>query len=370
MNPRLPEGIALVTIDALSVLCLRMEAEGQEEIHHRIKERIPQVKDVLAGSPICRLLGFAGDGEPLQVEIAFPTHQPVARNGFETKDSPEMRVFSICHVGPLTRSPEGMRFQDTWQRMAEFIVNGEILAGDDPIRYVYHRGPWSEGAEPAAYVTEIQVAYHLPVWLGALEDGTKRIAGNRSAARVMEGSDGLADSIDAARAAAWVRGAVMTLNEEVREECDRARILNGCAHHYPELTRERLQGLRDESGGLRDLVDRINEKDMLAGKYWIDESGDVPLLLVERRPARVDAFEAASTPAEKRYEACFCPLVRNAIRQGTSVPRTFCNCSGGWYVQEWEILLERRPRVDLIRTMLEGEDSCVFAVHLRAEELA
>jgi hypothetical protein len=33
-------------------------------------------------------------------------------------------------------------------------------------------------------------------------------------------------------------------------------------------------------------------------------------------------------------------------------------------VQEWEVVFGERPRVDLVQTMLEGADSCVFAVHI------
>jgi hypothetical protein len=86
--------------------------------------------------------------------------------------------------------------------------------------------------------------------------------------------------------------------------------------------------------------------------------------MIERKPARPEAYAQATDPAEKRYEACFCPLVRDAIRKGEPVSRTFCHCSGGWYVQEWEVIFGQPPRVSLVRTMLDGADSCLFAVHI------
>jgi len=111
-------------------------------------------------------------------------------------------------------------------------------------------------------------------------------------------------------------------------------------------------------------MEKISEEPLLGSTYWIDESGDDPVLYIKRRPARMEAYEKATDPAEKRYHACFCPLVRDAIREGKPVSRTFCHCSGGWYVQEWEIVFGEKPEVELVETMLEGSDACLFAVKI------
>jgi len=226
-------------------------------------------------------------------------------------------------------------------------VQSKILAGDDPIRYVYH----------------------LPVWLAKLEEGTRRAAGAARAAHVMAGSESLVGAFDSEKTAEWVRAAIARLDKAIVCERERATILNECAHHYIATTREKLEEMAREPISLRTLVERINESGMLAGDYWIDDSEDEPRLFVRRRPAFNSLYDKATTEAEKRFYACYCPLVRDMLREGEDVSRTFCHCSGGWYVQEWEILLGRKPAVDLVETLLEGADSCVFAIHLRAEEL-
>jgi hypothetical protein len=119
---------------------------------------------------------------------------------------------------------------------------------------------------------------------------------------------------------------------------------------------------KEVGGDLRKLVEKVTNDKLLGSKYWIDESGPQPLLMILRRPARPEEYEKATTPAEKRYEACFCPLVRDAIREGREISRTFCHCSGGWYAQEWAIVFGETPEVRLVETMLEGKDACLFAV--------
>ncbi len=139
--------------------------------------------------------------------------------------------------------------------------------------------------------------------------------------------------------------------------------MNACAHHYIVQSGMVIEAAWKASGkDLRKLVARITDEKLLGSRYWIDDSGSQPLIMIQRRPARPEEYEKAATPAEKRYEACFCPLVRDAIRDGREISRTFCHCSGGWYAQEWAIVFGETPEVRLVETMLEGKDSCLFAV--------
>jgi hypothetical protein len=329
-----------------------------------VAELRPVVADVLAGPPMALRLGFPVDGK-IDVEIAFPIAKAIRRDGFVTKTLPSLPMFSITHVGPLEGGPEGTNLIDTRRQLVEFVNERDILVGDDPERFLYHEIPDPRAGETASYVIENQYPYHLPIWLEALERGTARVAGERAAARVMAGSEGLAEAMDGPRAARWVQEAVARLDREVKDERDRACILNGCAHHYIVQSGIVLEAALAEVGrDVRKLVEKITNEALLGSKYWIDESGPEPLLYIERRPARMEAYQQATDPAEKRYQACFCPLVRDAIRTGKTVSRTFCHCSGGWYVQEWEIVFGEKPEVLLVQTMLEGADSCVFAVRI------
>lgn len=266
---------------------------------------------------------------------------------------------------PQKNGPEGSNFADTWKSFVEFVNETRVLVGDPPQRFIYHAGLDSVGTDDERLIVEVQFAYYMPIWLDALRKGVCQHAGADAADRVMDGSNGLAEALDGERAAEWVHNALERLDREVPDESTRARILNSCAHRYIVQSGELLKVAWDEVGhDLRSLVTKITKEPLLGNKYWIDESGDKPLLLIERQPARQEAYDHATDPVEKRYQACFCPLVRDAIRAGKSVSRTFCHCSGGWYVQEWEIVFGKGPEVQLVDTILEGADACVFAVSI------
>ena len=71
----------------------------------------------------------------------------------------------------------------------------------------------------------------------------------------------------------------------------------------------------------------------------------------------------------KAYYYCHCPWAREAINDGTAdeIPAVFCNCSGGYYKNYWEIVLDQPIKVDTVKTVLEGESICEFRVHLPEE---
>ena len=353
-------------VDPVRVLSARLRVAGQAEILAAIAELRPSVEDVLCGPPIALRLGFPRDGK-VDVEICLPIGRAVKREGFVLKVLPALPMFTFTHVGPIVDGPEGTNLIDTRRAFVEFVNERSVLVGDDPERFVYHEGPESHGGDAARYMTEVQYPYHLPMWLDALDAGTRRFAGPDAARRVMAGSDRLVEALDGKQAAAWIPGAMERFDREVTDERARACILNGCAHHYIVQSGMVIEAAVNEtSRDLRKLVAMITAEKLLGSQYWIDESGTEPLLMIRRRPARQEEYDKAGTPKEKRYQACFCPLVREAIRKGEAVSRTFCHCSGGWYAQEWAIVFGRPPEVRLVETMLEGKDSCVFAVVIPA----
>ncbi len=353
-------------VEPLHVLTVRRSLADQSEVARELAELLPSVSDVLTGPPMALRLGFPKDGVA-DFELAFPVNETIEREGFVCKELPALPVFSIRHEGALKDGPEGTNLADTWKGFAEFVGEESILVGDDPVRFLYHDGLDTVGTDDERFVLEVQYAYHMPMWLDALREGVSSCVDAEAAGRVMAGSDGLAEMFDGRRAAEWVQGAVERLDHEIPDERARACILNACAHHYIVQSGELLKAAWDEvDHDLRKLVKKITDEPFLGSKYWLDESGDEPLLYIQRRPARQEAYDQATVPVEKRYHVCFCPLVREAIHDGKQVSRTFCHCSGGWYVQEWEIVFGVKPQVDLVETMLEGADACLFAVRIPA----
>jgi hypothetical protein len=354
----------VVQSDELNVLTVRRMLADQTAVAQALAELLPEVADVIAGPPLALRTGFPRDGKA-PYDLAFPVRKPVERDGFELKTLHSFPAFSIVHRGHLTGGPEGANLNDTWAPFAQFVGDRTLLLGDDPVRFIYHEGIETVGTDSEQVHLEIQYPYHMPMWLEAFREGVEQCVDSEAAGRVLKGSDDLAEAFDGKRAAEWVQGAVERLDQEVPDERTRACILNACSHHYIVQSGEVLKGLWEESGhDLRVLMKLIAEEPLLGSTYWIEESGENPILYIRRRPARMEAYEQATDPLEKRYQACFCPLVRDAIRDKKTVSRTFCHCSSGWYVQEWEPIFGEKPRVDLVETMIEGADACVFAVRI------
>jgi hypothetical protein len=112
-----------------------------------------------------------------------------------------------------------------------------------------------------------------------------------------------------------------------------------------EVTAEVLAFVRDEpeiGGGVR------------AGNVVYETK--IPFLTKE--------YLAETDPALKRYYYCHCPWAREAIRSGEEVAPIFCNCSAGFHKKPWEAALGRRIQVDVLESVLNGDDRCRFAIHL------
>ena len=67
----------------------------------------------------------------------------------------------------------------------------------------------------------------------------------------------------------------------------------------------------------------------------------------------------------KKYYYCHCPWIREAfIEENQPVDPIFCNCSGGYYKNFWEAVLDQPVKVELLESVLKGDSVCKFALHL------
>ncbi len=88
-------------------------------------------------------------------------------------------------------------------------------------------------------------------------------------------------------------------------------------------------------------------------------------LYVTKIPYQPDAYLATDDPLLKRYYACHCPFVRAAILRGEpAISANWCYCSGGFAKHPYEVILGRELRVTLLKSALNGDSVCRFAIHL------
>jgi predicted hydrocarbon binding protein len=49
------------------------------------------------------------------------------------------------------------------------------------------------------------------------------------------------------------------------------------------------------------------------------------------------------------------------------MPPSFCYCGAGWYRRQWEGAIDRPVTIEIVKSILKGDDVCQFAIHLPHE---
>jgi hypothetical protein len=155
------------------------------------------------------------------------------------------------------------------------------------------------------------------------------------------------------------------LDAALDDEGARRAIMKDCADRFPP---HRIQALRTEyqrSGELDDLLQIMRADRTLGDQSWYEQPvrrGKV--VLVTKDPVHPQAYAQATDTLEKRASYCHCSLMTELIRSGQTVSGTYCHCGAGWYHQLWEGILGQPVKIDVVESVLQGDDRCTFAIHL------
>lgn len=93
-------------------------------------------------------------------------------------------------------------------------------------------------------------------------------------------------------------------------------------------------------------------------------------LHIVKIPYMTDGWLHAQSEEEKRYLYCHCPWARESIKSNSGIPQvssTFCNCSAGFVKKPFEIIYNQTLPVDIVQSILNGDDVCEFAISLPKE---
>jgi len=367
-----PEPVVHVMhVDPIRVVSIRRPVRNHEEAQSEIAKLRAKLGEQAAGPAMCIVYGYTDDRE-FDAELAVPFDGDLSQSSLEERLLPADDFLHVVHPGCYTATHTSPGVRETVGRLYEFAAEHRLLIGDNPTRYVYQEDRDTYGDQVDRYVTDILVSYHLPIWVASLREGIEAQAGSEAADTVLADSKRFVDSFDSDGVRLWVRGAVDKLDHVVPDDRARACIMNGCAHRHPKAQIERWKAAYEETGSLESFVERfIEDKDLYPPRTWREKDGPKNVLYVERviPPWSRKDYDATTDPVEKRFHTCFCAMIKDAIRRGETVSPTFCNCSGGWFVQIWEGILGRTLRVDVVTSVLQGDDRCVFAIHLPQELL-
>jgi len=73
-------------------------------------------------------------------------------------------------------------------------------------------------------------------------------------------------------------------------------------------------------------------------------------------------------PQRKRQHYCHCPRIRDVLKSSETISPTYCYCGAGFYKGLWEEILQEPVEVELLESVLKGDDVCKVAIHLPADQ--
>jgi len=93
--------------------------------------------------------------------------------------------------------------------------------------------------------------------------------------------------------------------------------------------------------------------------------GDV--ILAEAIPYRLVDYMKTDNNREKRYFMCHCQFARESILQDKTVSGSMCFCSMGHVKLFWEAALDMELQGNVVKSVLNGDDKCIFEIYLPHE---
>ncbi|UCD63860.1 MAG: hypothetical protein JSW34_00080 [Candidatus Zixiibacteriota bacterium] len=192
-------------------------------------------------------------------------------------------------------------------------------------------------------------------WPQRMREALSRHAGEDAADEIMGGCEDLADldEVDKSRAVKVITNRIDNL---ITDQETRVKIMTDCSCRcYAEFIEEFRREYR-RSQDIDKLLDAMHGK-----VFMVKPVREGNVIYVTKAPRFPEKHARASAPQLKRYYYCHCDYAR--ATKG-DISRTYCLCGAGWCKRIWEQVLERPVRVELLKSVLQGDEICRFAVYL------
>ena len=199
---------------------------------------------------------------------------------------------------------------------------------------------------------------------------------------IMDGSEGLSDNADRQKVIDWSRQAMEKLNMLV-DEGIRIQIMTGCACQYPKSDLQVIRQKYEETKSIDLAHKMLHEKFLSFLKHGLElDNGMIELILSQGmglaghkagnaivaikipKSGYILEYFGEEDPVKKRGIYCHCPRIRDALNVGADISHTYCYCGAGYYKGIWEEILQEPVKVEVLESLLRGDDVCKIAIHL------
>jgi effector-binding domain-containing protein len=334
------------------VATARLNLKDRDELYAAlgdVKRHIPE--EHIAGPGFCIFQFITSVKQGFDAEVGFPVTRAVEAGEVKTRMIPGMQVLSLIHKGPA--DDLGGSYKALYGYAAELgLISDEFCLEVYPDLSAEGR-------------SEIEIQFVIHKWDELLATNVDRVLGEEAARQVMQGEGTLTVMSPVEERFRWVKGAVRRL-EGLADKQERYDILSSCAHVFPESQLDKLRVVYEETkartgNGLEAVDAVITFMDEDPG-WGVRPRREGNAIYSTKKPRDPEGYEKAESELERRKAYCYCPLVREHLEEG--MPVTFCYCGAGWFRQQWEAAIGEPVTVEILSSVLKGDDVCEFAIRL------
>jgi effector-binding domain-containing protein len=344
-------------VDETRVSYIRTCVKTRDEISDTVRTLLAQIpKEIITGPAYGRTIWVTSvpQDSGFDMEIGIPVNTEFENDEILSRILEGREVISILHTGSIETKNETLKILFKYVRERNIISDEfmlEIFLDDN---------------NPKGQELELQFVVHN--WQKLFQKHTERVLGSNAIKGVIP--EQLSYDSSADERLIWAKDAIKGVKNHTSDNFQVYDILSSCAHVFPpspivKMKETYERGMRETNNSLMaiDSVLDMMEADNAWGNRPI-RKGNV--IIATKNPADRVAFEKATTPAEKRRAACFCPVIRNNLGD-TDIPKEYCLCSAGWERRQWEGALSTPVKVDVRKSVLQSDDFCQFAIHIPEE---
>ena len=223
------------------------------------------------------------------------------------------------------------------------------------------------------------------IWLAKFSNCLDEFVGKEIRKEVMEGFGELSSRSSGSEIIDWTKGAMQRLNSLVDEE-RRKMVMTGCACQYSKSDlqeiKERYQATKDVNVAHQMLQEQFElflrdtlklSEDLLEevvnrgwGSAGIRRGNTIIATKIPKSGYLVE-YMKETDPEKKRQYYCHCPRVREILKTSEIISVTYCYCGAGFYKSIWEELLQKPVEVEVLESVLKGDEVCKIAIYLPSD---
>lgn len=318
----------------------------------KLYEGIPS--DMITGDPYCIMQYITSYREGFDLEVGIPVQDSFVQDGLLFKQNSALEVIALVHDGPIGS------LRDTKQALNRFAHDHGLIS-DEFTREVYL--DWKNPSD----LVECQFVIHN--WNQLYVRNLNRVLGDSDLTSNLEiiGTPGLHANVT--ERFEWAKEAIDALDVSADKD-QKFDIVSSCAHVFPTLQLAKLTHvyrsnrlLSDDPLDAIDAVLQFMHSDPGWGENKPVREGNV--IFHTKNPSDPEAYSKAQTPEQQRSAYCFCPIIR--VNLDKKISDTYCYCGSGWYRQQWEAATGKPVHVEVVKSVVRGDDVCQFAVHLASD---